>query len=77
MNISVKKKWEVVFLSRHKRGLHVSNTDISHYLQISESTVRYWLERYETTGYIEIVQKSGRKSSTTEKRDDSSTSNRI
>ena len=48
----------------------MSNVDISHYLRISESTVRYWLKRYETTGDIEIIQKSGRERSTTEKQDD-------
>ncbi|CAF1219446.1 unnamed protein product [Rotaria sordida] len=48
----------------------MSNADISQYLRISETTVRYWLERYETTGDIEIIQKSGRKRSTTEKQDD-------
>ncbi|CAF4523682.1 unnamed protein product, partial [Rotaria sp. Silwood2] len=70
MNISVKKRWEIVFLSRHEHGPHMSNVNISQYLRISESTVRYWLERYETTGDIEIIQKSGRKRSTTEKQDD-------
>ena len=28
MNISVMKRWEIVFLSRHKCGPHMSNTDI-------------------------------------------------
>ena len=69
MNISVKKRWEIVFLSKHEYGPHMSNVDISHYLRISESTVRYWLKRYETTSDIEIIQ-SSRKRSTTEKQDD-------
>ena len=47
----------------------MSNADISLYLRIDESTVRRWLERYETTGDVEAVQKSGRKRSTTEKQD--------
>ena len=67
MNISVKRRWEVILLSRHERGPHMSNTDISRYLQISESTIRYWLKRYETTGDIKMIQKSRRKRSTTEK----------
>ena len=69
MNISVKKRWEIVFLSKHEYGSHMYNVDISHYLRISESTVRYWLKRYETIGDIEIIRKSGRKRSTTEKQD--------
>ena len=69
MDISIKKKRETVFLSRHKYGLHMSNADISRYLRIHESTVRYWLERYETTGDVEVIQKSGRKPCTTEKQD--------
>ena len=39
------------------------------YLRIDESTVRYWLERYETTGDVEVQQKTGRSQSTTEKQD--------
>jgi len=70
MNISLKKRWEIVFLSRHEYGPCMSNVDISRYLRISESTMRYWLERYEKTGDIEIIQKSGRKRCTTEKQDD-------
>ncbi|CAF2551455.1 unnamed protein product [Rotaria sp. Silwood2] len=69
MNISLKKRWEIVFLSKHERGPHMSNADISRYLQIDESTVRLWLKRYETTGDVEVIQKSGRKRSTTEKQD--------
>ena len=45
------------------------NTDISRYLRISDSTVRYCLKKYEATGDIKIVQNSGRKRSTTEKQD--------
>lgn len=69
MNISLKKRWEIVFLSKHERGPNMSNGDISRYLRIDESTVRRWLERYETTGDVEVEQKSGRKRSTTEKQD--------
>ena len=47
----------------------MSNADISRYLRIHESTVRYWLERYGTTGDVEVIQKSGRKRCTTEKQD--------
>ena len=70
MNVSVKKRWDIVFLSQHEYGPHMSNVDTSHYLRTSKSTVRYWLKRYETTGDIEIIQKCGRKRSTTEKQDD-------
>jgi transposase len=69
MNISLKKRWQIIFLSRHDYGPHMSNADISRYLRISESTVRYWLERYEATGDVEVVQKSDHKRSTTEKQD--------
>ncbi|CAF3466931.1 unnamed protein product [Rotaria sp. Silwood2] len=47
----------------------MSNADISRYLHVHEPTVRYWLERYETTGEVEVIQKSGRKRCTTEKQD--------
>lgn len=69
MNISLKKRWEIVFLSKHERGPQMSNADISRYLRIGETTVRYWLKRYETTGDIQVTQKSGRKRCTTEKQD--------
>ncbi|CAF3347673.1 unnamed protein product [Rotaria socialis] len=45
------------------------NADISQYLHVSESTVRYWLERYEITGDVEVIQKPGRNRSTTGKQD--------
>jgi len=48
----------------------MSNAAIAQYLRIGKSTVKFWLERYETTGDMEIIQKSGRKRSTTEKQDD-------
>jgi transposase len=70
MNISLKKRWEIIFLSKHEYGPHMSNADISRYLRIHETTVRNWLEKYETTGDVQVIQKSGRKRSTTEKQDD-------
>ncbi|UJR19454.1 hypothetical protein I4U23_022585 [Adineta vaga] len=66
---TLKKIWDIAFLSRHERGPHMSNADTSRYLRIGESTVRNWLERYETTGNVEVEQKSGRKQSTTQKQD--------
>ncbi|CAF4968513.1 unnamed protein product [Rotaria sp. Silwood1] len=48
----------------------MSNVNISRYLRIHETTVRNWLERYETTGDVQAIQKSGRKRCTTEKQDD-------
>ena len=69
MDISIQKTWEIVFLSRHTYGPYMSNADISRYLRIHESTVRYCLEKYETTGDAEVIQKSGRKRCTTEKQD--------
>ncbi|CAF5008723.1 unnamed protein product, partial [Rotaria sp. Silwood1] len=48
----------------------MSNANISRYLRIHETAVRNWLERYETTGDIQAIQKSGRKRCTTEKQDD-------
>ena len=56
-------------LEKHYYGPHMPNADISQYLRIDESTVRYWLERYETTGDVEVQQKTGRSRSTTEKQD--------
>src|SRR4051794_15426744 len=70
MNISLKKRWEIIFLSKHQYDPHMSNADISRYLRVSEPTVRHWLQRYETTGDVEVTQKSGRKRSTTKKQDD-------
>ena len=69
MNISLKERWEIVFLSKHYYGPHMPNTDISRYLHIDESTVRYWLERYETTGDVELQQKTGRSRSPAEKQE--------
>ncbi len=69
MNISLKTRWEIVFLSKQDYDPHRSNDDISRYLRVDESTVRYWLKRYKTIGDVGVVQKSGRSRSTGEKQD--------
>ena len=47
----------------------MSNVGISRYLRTHDWTIRYWLEKYERTGDVEVIQKSGRKQCTAEKQD--------
>ena len=44
MNISLKKRWEIIFLSKHEYDRHMSSADISRYLRIDETAVRRWLD---------------------------------
>ena len=62
-----KQRWEIVFLSRHPLGPKKSNIEIASYLHISKDTVRRYLNRYDETGSVEDVPRSGRKRSTSEK----------
>jgi len=64
MSLSIKKRWEIVFLKRHRLGPKLSNSKISKELKIAMGTVRHWLEVYDNTGDVQELSSSGRPKST-------------
>jgi len=60
MSLSIKKHWEIVFLSTHRRGPQLGNNDIAKEIGVSKSTVKRWLQRYKDTGDVEEEYHSGR-----------------
>jgi len=65
--ISVKKRWEIVFLAAHKLGPKLSYPKIAKHIKASLSTVKFWMKRYEETGGVDELQVSGRPSVISEK----------
>jgi transposase len=52
MSISVKKCWEIVFLSQHRRGSQLGIKEIAKEVDVSKTTVKKWLQRYKDTGDV-------------------------
>ena len=70
MSISIKKRWEIMFLSKHRRGPKLFNSEIAKEINCSIPTVERWLKRYEETGDVIDNPKSGREKCTDQKIDD-------
>jgi len=64
MALSIKKRWEIIFLSKHPRGPKMNITQIGKELRCARAAVRTWLQRYEETGDVR-----GRNRKTTERQD--------
>ena len=69
MHLSTKKKWEIIFLSQHRRGPHLSNTHIAKEVSCDIKTVKYWINRYKLTGDVAEEKSTGRPRATTPKQD--------
>lgn len=70
MPLSIKTKWEIVFLSTHPRGPKLGPTQISKEVRCDISTVKYWLQRYKQTGDVEEIDRTGRPRKTTKRQDE-------
>lgn len=69
MALSLKKRWEIVFLKKHRLGPKLNNTRIAKEVGCTRQTVRTWVERYEQTGDVQDQEGRGRNRITTEKED--------
>jgi len=58
--VSVKKRWEIVFLATHPKGPKLLPAQIATYMHLSPSVVHKWLKRYEETGEVDEEPRSGR-----------------
>jgi transposase len=69
MALTIQKRWEIIFLSSHPKGPHMSKYQIAKYMHISEHTVSKWISRYQETGDIMDQEGRGRKKKTSTKID--------
>jgi len=68
-SISMKKRWEIVFLSTHPLGPKLSQPKIATAVKCSVDTVKFWLKRYHDTGDVQEITQSGRPPITSVKTD--------
>ena len=61
MSISIRQRWEFVFLNTHPLGPKLSCTKIATNLKCSSTTVKKWVKRYKETGDVEEETKASRK----------------
>ena len=69
MSLTIKTRWEIVFLHTHKKGPQLSYADIAKHLKIARSTVKTWVERFLDTGDVQDLEGRGRKRKTTQRDD--------
>ena len=69
MQLSIQKRWEIIFLYLHELGPKLSIKAIARRLKCSKDTVQSWIDRYQETGNIQDEEGRGRKRKTTEKED--------
>src|SRR5579871_2692474 len=69
MQLSIQKRWEIVFLYLHRLGPKLGIRAIAKELRCSKDTVQTWINRYQETGDIQEEEKQGRKRKTSEKED--------
>jgi len=69
MSLSQQKRWEIVFLTSHPKGPHLSYSAVSKYLHCSTSTVSEWVNRWKETGGVDDKDGRGEERVTSEKQD--------
>lgn len=69
MTISYKNRLEIAFLALHPKGPKMGIHAISKYMKCPTSTVERWVQRYHTTGDVQIEVKAPRTRATTSKQD--------
>lgn len=67
--ISVKKRWEIVFLSTHRLGPKLPHSKVASYVHCSVDTVKFWLQRYKDTSEVDELPHTGRPASLSSKTD--------
>jgi transposase len=65
----MKRRWEIVFLKKHRLGPKLEISDIAKEVRCARQTVRTWLDRYEKTGDVQDLEGRGRNRITTERED--------
>ncbi len=65
--ISVRKRWEIIFLYKHPKGPKMTKAEIARYLKIDDKCVAKWIQREDETDDVEEIPRSGRPTCTTDK----------
>jgi len=68
-SLSLKKRWEIVFLATHPHGPKFGPTKIATIVKCSKSTVSFWLSRYRATGDVADLTHTGRPPTTSIQQD--------
>lgn len=69
MSLLYKQRWEIVFLHLHPKGPQMSVQEVANYLKVSRGCVYTWISRYQETGTVDDVAKTGRTRATNNKQD--------
>ena len=69
MSLTVKQRWEIVFLCTHRLGPKLSLDAAAKEIECSISTASHWLETFEETGDVMDKPGRGRKRKTSESED--------
>src|SRR5579871_5575503 len=69
MQLSIQKRWKIVFLHLHRLGSKLGIRAIAKELRCSKDTVQTWINRYQETGDVQEEENQGRKRKTSEKED--------
>jgi transposase len=69
VSLSMKSRWEIVFLYTHRRGPHLSRSQVAREVRCTPNSVDYWLKRYRETGDVQDVERTGRPRKTSPKED--------
>jgi transposase len=59
--VSIKKRWEIIFLHTHYLGPKLSKSVISKRLRVTPRVIDHWIKIYNETGDVQEKKKSGRK----------------
>ncbi|CAF4413109.1 unnamed protein product, partial [Rotaria sp. Silwood2] len=69
MTLSVDKRYEIIFLSRHPMGPQLGVKAVAKAIKCAKSTVQYWLNRWKESKDLSDSKRIGRPRSTTKKVD--------
>ena len=60
MTLSLRKRYEIVFLSNHPLDPQLDHTDVAKAVHCSTSTVEYWLNQWNESKDLDDSPRSGR-----------------
>ena len=70
MELSLEKRYEIVFLREHPTGPKWSFEKIAKHVHCGKTTVIYWIQRYHENNDLSTEERSGRPRITTAKQDE-------
>src|SRR5690349_11112243 len=69
-HLPLHKRYEIIFLSKHKKGPRLGNKKVARLIHYDTKTVRYWRARWNETKDLFDESKSGRPRVTTAEEDE-------